>query len=285
MAKSNIVTDLGDKTETPLEERFQFGKNWRRFLSVLDDTRIEAAERSFRESFQDTEFEGKTFLDIGSGSGLSSLVARRLGAKVRSFDFDPNSVGCTQELRRRYFDGDPDWSIEQGSVLDETFMSSLGTYDIVYSWGVLHHTGDMWRAIDLAQQRVKPGGIFLIALYNDCGRESKMWWYLKKGYCALPRPLQPIYAGAAMLPYELRAAAGSLVRGNPSEYIHSWTRYSSARGMSRWHDIEDWVGGFPYEVSTVERTNAFLAKSGFSPLREDWGGGLGCHEVLYRKQG
>src|ERR1044072_5239228 len=91
---------------------------------------------------------GKKFLDVGSGSGLFSLAARRLGAQVHSFDYDPQSVACTGELRRRYFPDDLHWVVQQGSVLDQGYLASLGSFDVVYAWGVLHHTGAMWRALD-----------------------------------------------------------------------------------------------------------------------------------------
>ena len=116
-------------------ERFEFGKNWSAFLAVLDDERIAKAEESLREMLEVESLEGKTFLDIGSGSGLFSLAARRLGATVHSFDFDSNSFACTQELRKRYFPNDANWRVEQGSALDADYVASLGKFDIVYSWG------------------------------------------------------------------------------------------------------------------------------------------------------
>lgn len=115
------------------------------------------------------DLNGKTFLDIGSGSGLFSLAARRLGAKVHSLDYDAQSVACTVELRRRYFPNDADWIVEQGSALDGDYMKQLGQYDIVYSWGVLHHTGAMWLGIEHALQHVAQQGQFYVAIYNDQG--------------------------------------------------------------------------------------------------------------------
>src|SRR5688572_10502146 len=123
--------------------RFEFGKNWSAFLTLLDDDRIAAAVGSLRAMLEVKDLKGKTFLDIGSGSGLFSLAARRLGAKVHSFDFDSSSFACTCELRTRYFPNDQDWRVEQGSALDAAYVASLGKFDIVYSWGVLHHTGEM----------------------------------------------------------------------------------------------------------------------------------------------
>jgi len=147
--------------------RFEFGKNWTAFLKVLDDDRILTAEKSLQGMLEMETFKGKSFLDIGSGSGLFSLAARRLGARVYSFDYDPQSVSCTVELKRRYFADDGNWTIKQGSVLDRDYLAGMEPFDIVYSWGVLHHTGKMWQALENAATRVKAGGMLFIAIYND----------------------------------------------------------------------------------------------------------------------
>src|SRR4028119_1082407 len=165
-------------------ERYQFGKNWRWFLSVLNDKRILEAEKSLKMMLEVESLQGKRFLDIGSGSGLFSLAARRLGAKVHYFDYDPDSVACTQELKRRYFPDDQDWIIERGSALDVDYVKSLGQFDIVYSWGVLHHTGAMWQALENASLPVDNNGLLFIAIYNDLGDKSKQWRKIKQVYCS-----------------------------------------------------------------------------------------------------
>src|ERR1035438_9421685 len=134
--------------EIAARERFAFGENWQRFLSLLDESRVLQAEDSLRRMLEVSDLRGKTFIDIGCGSGLFSLAARRLGARVQCFDYDPQSVACAQELRRRYFPQDPDWRVEEGSALDTGYLGGLGSFDVVYSWGVLHHTGAMWHGLD-----------------------------------------------------------------------------------------------------------------------------------------
>lgn len=265
-------------------ERFEFGKNWSAFLSVLDEERIAKAEESLKAMLELDSLEGRSFLDIGSGSGLFSLAARRLGARVHSFDFDSSSFACTQALRNRYFPNDPNWRVEQGSALDADYLASLGKFDIVYSWGVLHHTGEMWRALENAVIPTSEGGKLFIAIYNDTGSQARRWHWVKKTYCRLPQLLKTPFAVAAILPEELKSIAKSLVTLKPMTYVRSWTQYKNGRGMNRWYDIIDWVGGFPYEVATVDEIFEFYKKRGFRMTKVISGGvGLGCNEFVFKK--
>src|SRR6185437_11580112 len=164
---------MSAEAEIQAGNRFRFGANWTRFLAVLDETRIADAETSLRGMLGVMDLQGRTFLDIGCGSGLFSLAARRLGAVVHSFDFDPRSAACARELKRRFFPEDSAWQIDEGSVLDSQYLDRLGKFDIVYSWGVLHHTGSMWLAFENAIGRVTYAHWALfIAIYNDQGWKS-----------------------------------------------------------------------------------------------------------------
>jgi 2-polyprenyl-3-methyl-5-hydroxy-6-metoxy-1,4-benzoquinol methylase len=285
---ATIVREIGSARDGHADEvargdRFEFGKNWSRFLTVLDEDRIAQAEQSLKDMLEVRDLHGMRFLDIGSGSGLFSLAARRLGADVHSFDYDPQSVACTHELKARYFSEDPHWVVERGSVLDPGYIDALGQFDIVYSWGVLHHTGAMWKALDHAQRPVRPGGRLFIAIYNDTGSQSARWKRIKHIYARLPQLLRVPFALTVSAPAELKAMARALLAGRPQEYVHSWTRYDRRRGMSRWHDIVDWVGGYPYEYARPDAVFSFFRERGFALDKLKIGGGLGCSEYVFSR--
>jgi 2-polyprenyl-6-hydroxyphenyl methylase/3-demethylubiquinone-9 3-methyltransferase len=270
------------ENEVKAGARFEFGKNWANFLKTLNEEGIVAAERAFKELLDGYDLMGKKFLDIGSGSGLSSLVAKRLGATIHSFDFDPYSVASTRELKRRYYPEDTGWVIEEGSVLDKDYMKSLGQFDMVYSWGVLHHTGSMWNAIENAQSAVNNGGIFFIAIYNDQGNTSKRWAKVKKLYCSgfIGRCLTK----AIYIPYFFFVPlASDIIRfRNP---VRRFTDYKKERGMSIYHDWIDWLGGYPFEVAKVEDLVRFLMQRGFTLLNLKTSNSLGCNQLVFiRKQ-
>lgn len=254
--------------------RFAFGENWLRFLSDLNEKRIHQAEQSLCEMLKVKNLHGKRFLDIGSGSGLFSLAARRLGGTVHSFDYDPQSVACTNELKRRYFSDDQNWNVEQGSAIDEKYITALGCFDVVYSWGVLHHTGNMDKAFNNIILNVATGGQLFIAIYNDQGLNSKYWSLVK--YFYNKNRITRYFLVAIHTPYLFGMRL--LVRAFTG-------RLSLERGMSMWYDMIDWLGGYPFEVAKPEAVFRFFHDRGFT-LEElkTCGGRMGCNEFVFRRQ-
>lgn len=265
-----------------VEPRFDFGENWSSFIEGVDERRIEHAEDSLRAMLAADSLAGITFLDAGCGSGLFSLAATRLGASVRSFDVDPKSVTATRALKHRFRPHDSAWSIEEGSLVDPRYVDRLGKFDVVYSWGVLHHTGDMWTALQNATKLVADHGRLFISIYNDQGAKSRRWRALKRTYNELGpggrRALLLACGVRLFLPSMVRAAVSG--RSPASVFKNEDVR---SRGMSPWHDLIDWVGGYPFEVASPEVIVAFCRQRGFGleNLRT-CGGGIGCNEYVLR---
>jgi len=262
-------------------ERFQFGANWEAFLDTLNDERIQEAEDSLKVMLGVDDLSGKRFLDMGSGSGLFSLAARRLGAQVHSFDYDPKSVGCTRELKKRYYTDDDDWNVEEGSALDEDYLASLGKFEFVYSWGVLHHTGNMMRALNNAMIPLSDQGTLFIAIYNDQDISSRLWKKIKKTYCS--NWLGKLLVSSVFVPwFALQGIAIGLIKfKNP---LGQFSNYKNKRGMSIYHDWVDWLGGYPFEVAKPEVIFDLYRNHGFILEKLITTNRLGCNQFVFRKQ-
>lgn len=264
-------------------QRFMFGKNWHRFLSMLDEERIAEAAHSLKNMLGVETLEGKTFLDVGSGSGLFSLAAMQLGAKhVHSFDYDPQSVACSQYLKQRYYPDSTNWTIQQGSVLDTAYLNTLGQWDIVYSWGVLHHTGDMWNALKNVSYLVKQGGTLFISIYNDQGMKSRFWRRIKLLYNK--GLIQRYLILAIFIPYYiLRGFAADIVLRRRNPFLR-YFRNQADRGMSYFHDWLDWLGGYPFEVAKPEDIFQLYQQLGLSSYHVKYPRyASACNEFVFKK--
>jgi SAM-dependent methyltransferase len=235
------------------ELRFAFGKNWQNFVDTcMQNQRITNAVNIIKHLLNAQNLQTKTFLDIGCGSGLFSLAAYLLGAeKVMSFDYDPDSVQASIRLRERMDISAKKWEIFRGSILDKNFYVTLERADIVYSRGVLYHTGAMWQALDNAIACLKPGGMLAISIYNNVEKRlggSTFWWRVKRTYNQSSKIVQNLMEYTYVVYFCLGVA---ITLRNPFKIIDGYGSDASTRGMDFWHNVRDWVGGFPYEYATA----------------------------------
>ena len=251
---------------------FSFGQNWKDFSRGLTEERLAEARASLAELLGPQSLEGRSFLDIGCGSGLFSIAASQLGARsVVGVDLDPLSVETSRANAARWLpEADLDFRI--ASILDEKTAGSLGEFDVVYSWGVLHHTGDMRRALALSARRTRPGGKYVIAIYNRHW-SSPLWLVIKRIYNRLPgfgrRWLTWAFAPVIFL------AKFIATRKNP---------FRERRGMDFFHNLIDWLGGYPYEYASIREMTVLLGSLGMQVLRAIPAGvPTGCNEFICRK--
>ena len=258
--------------------RFEFGENWADYLRLVSENALAKAQRSFEEFTGLPSLKDKSFLDLGCGSGIHSLVASRLqAARVVSFDYDAKSVETCRELQSSYAPDVKNWTITQGDVLDKIFLGRLGMFDYVYSWGVLHHTGRLWEAIQNAQALVLPGGYLHLAIYNKHWT-SGGWKIVKALYVHAPKRVQSLWLTLYIAWEKLKLWLR--YRGGTAAWIE---QYSQDRGMLWRTNLRDWLGGYPYEYATVREVTTYLAARGFQTLKVAPNSGTGCSEFLFQR--
>ena len=271
----------GDEPNPPLDQ-FRFGENWARFADQVDEDRIAEAQASMCRLLDRENLDGLTFLDIGSGSGIHSLAALRLGcARLLAVDVDADSVETTRRMLWR-FQPQGAWECRRLNVFDLD-EARVGTFDVVYAWGVLHHTGAMREAICRALRCLAPGGLAVFALYRKT-RLCGLWEIEKRWYTGAPAWAQRLARGI----YIALHWASLVIRGRSVfGYVRDYPRKS--RGMDYFRDVHDWLGGYPYESISQVELNSFMYARGFDEVRSFVRpGGLGLlgsgnNEYVFRR--
>lgn len=242
------------------EVRFEFGSNWHSYVrNNLTDERIEIAKTHLLGFLGVKDLKGVAFLDIGCGSGIHSLAAHLAGAsKVFSFDFDPQSVAATEICRTKVSDGD-NWVIERGDALDQEYMKKLGQWPLVYSWGVLHHTGDVWQALENAMATVAPDGRFYVALYSeDREKRPQYWLKVKERYAKASPFMKEVMFWHHILRDKLKWKPWKIGR-----LLRKAKQTKETRGMNLFTDIRDWLGGWPMQFVKDQEVVRFAEARGF----------------------
>jgi len=253
--------------------RFNFGKNWKNFLRKIDDNKINLAMASLN-NLLGYNLKNKSFLDIGSGSGIFSLAARKLNMKVYSIDIDPESIKCTKALKNKYFRHDKDWTIKKISLLSKNFKQKINkNYKYIYCWGVAHHTGNMYQSfkkiISISQTKTK----LVLAIYNKQFLKSYLW--LKIKYLFNLNVFFKLLFILFFFPYFF------LIR----TILHKIKNKKDARGMNNWNDMIDWLGGYPYQFEKPSIIINFFKKNNFKLIKKNLcGDNLGCNEFVFEKQ-
>lgn len=248
----------------------------------MTSLRISESKKKICQFLGKDNCEQKIALDLGAGSGICSLAMLQSGIEqVISVDLDLTCIELIKKLRDKSGFDENRWKILPGSLIDDEFMSTLPQGNLVYSWGVLHHTGDMWKAFDLACNKIAPGGFAYFAIYNETGRRfsgSRLWRRIKFIYNRSPFIVR---FGMEIL-YAARAIAGDIITGhNPYIFIKN---YHKKRGMRWWVDIRDWLGGYPYEFAKVDAVFNRGKNHGLILENLRTPGGLACNEFLFRRR-
>ena len=250
--------------------KFKFGKNWKLFLKNITKNQFKLSKKSLLDFNKIKNFKNKSFIDIGCGSGLSSLSAKQLGAKVTSIDVDIESIECTKFLKKKFYKNDNDWKIEKLSILNTNKIKKMKKFDYVYSWGVLHHTGNLKKSLINTELLCKKKGFIHIALYNDQGKKSKNWKIIKKKYVTgniITKKLLELF----FFPFFI---IKPLLK----------KRSIRSRGMNIYTDMIDWIGGYPFEVSKPEQIFNFFKRRNYKLINlYTCGPGHGNNEYLFEK--
>ncbi|HVL31162.1 MAG TPA: class I SAM-dependent methyltransferase [Solirubrobacteraceae bacterium] len=162
------------------------------------------------------DLEGKLVLDAGCGAGLLSYLLWEMGARVVAADITTSVNAAQRYLRSRGADG---VDFVQADLLNPPFRA--GSFDIVFSGGVLHHNPDTRAALDAIAPLVAPGGQIYAWLYGPTpGLAHRVRTLVRKVVVPLPptaqRSLMRVWTAQSIARQQLRRRTG---RARPDDGV------------------------------------------------------------------
>lgn len=139
------------------------------FFRAVDRDRYVSYAPWLPEAAGFDKFPGKRLLEIGCGMGTDLAAFARGGARVHAVDLTPRHLGIARQ--RLINEARP---VKLARADGETLPFANETFDVVYSFGVLHHTPGTQAAVDEIWRVLKPGGSAIVALYH---RNSAFFWF------------------------------------------------------------------------------------------------------------
>jgi ubiquinone/menaquinone biosynthesis C-methylase UbiE len=140
----------------------------RSYFDRIEDYRYNVYATWMKGAIGFDSYSGKRLLEVGCGTGTDLLQFARGGSRVVGVDLTPRSIEITRQ-RFRVYDLDGEFAI--GDAENLAFPDN--SFDVVYSFGVIHHTPDTRRAVSEFHRVLKPGGRAIVMLYN---RASLYYW-------------------------------------------------------------------------------------------------------------
>jgi 2-polyprenyl-3-methyl-5-hydroxy-6-metoxy-1,4-benzoquinol methylase len=269
----DYVPDEGDYCEN-------FGMQWNRFREIQIDS-LSGANHSHQRFYAETgwkreDLAGKVILDAGCGAGRFAEVALEAGARVVAIDLSSAIFACQQTVARFPREN---YLLLRANIFELPLKP--GSFDGVYSLGVLQHTPDPLLAVRTLATLVAPGG------------ELATWIYAKKtheGWPAISSKylLRRLVPNQWSLPAKLRAAKAFTALGFPAGWALSWlgrlgqrasnllpyaARHQVARGSFRrqWDhsvlDTFDWIGPQYDLPQNEEDVRKAMTQGGLTKIR------------------
>lgn len=193
--------------------------------------------------------EGKRVLDGGSGSGMVSLGFAALGADVTGVDITPK---CVENGIRRAESLGLSCRFLEG---DLTRLDLGETFDIVYSWGVIHHSADARAAFRCLANHLSPDGEMVLAVYLKT-RLSGFWNFTRRFYRGSPAPLQTAFRRTGSVFLNGVDVVKGRLAGRP--------RYMM-RGTRNEELINDWFGVPQRTFHTYDEVFGWFREAGLEP--------------------